>query len=212
MPRRPVTRERHPYVQPCRLSFPPFLGAPSGLRATGTSPLRLCSAPALLLRSAERTLRVPLAREPCRSAPFFGQPAVGFLAPLDSGFCATLPALEGVNLLGLRRQECGELGHPFFQFGAAHPGGADGPPEAGDAGGDAQSFADAGGDFWSSVAVEERGGQVGPVVRWTTAADVLQEHEDVVGVTVVAAKVAQMADFKIDEARATGFVIVENVP
>jgi hypothetical protein len=28
--------------------------------------------PALLLRSAERTLRVPLARELCRSAPFFG--------------------------------------------------------------------------------------------------------------------------------------------
>jgi hypothetical protein len=35
--------------------------------------------PALLLRSAERTLRVPMARELCRSAPFDGQPAVGYL-------------------------------------------------------------------------------------------------------------------------------------
>src|SRR5687767_11735580 len=81
------------------------LPAPSGaalraaLRAGYLAPLGCQRPPALLLRSDERTLRVPLARELCRSAPFFGQPAVGFLsrncgtisavlrfAPLDSGF------------------------------------------------------------------------------------------------------------------------------
>jgi hypothetical protein len=80
-------------VVTCEGASFPFEGA--RLAGSGRRGRRRCQRPpALLLRSAERTLRVPLARGRCRSAPFFGQPAVGYLT---ASICASLDSRSGLR-------------------------------------------------------------------------------------------------------------------